>query len=142
MPTNSRARRSPCPIAYALDLLGDRWTLLVLRDMALDGRRYFQEFVDSSEGIATNVLSDRLDRLESAGLVAKERDQNDRRRWLYRLTPRGVDTLPILLELVAWGGKHDPDTPVTKGFLEDIETRRDELLGKIRRTLDVVVAAS
>lgn len=97
--------RSTCPIACALDLLGDRWTLVVLRDLVLARRRHFSE-LGRAEGIATNVLSDRLARLESAGVVAKQRDPADGRRRIYEPTPRGYDLVPVLLELAIWGCDH------------------------------------
>lgn len=122
-------RRSLCPIALSLDVFGDRWTLLILRDIAFLGRRHFQEFLGSGEGIATNILSDRLDRLEREGLVIKQRDDEDRRRNIYRLTEKGADAIPILLELIVWGASHDPDTPITEEFLGRV---RDDREGVIR----------
>ena len=82
-------RRSDCPISFALDLFGDRWSLLVVRDLGLKGKRSFSELAASEEGIATNVLSDRLARLEEAGIILKSRDPNDGRRYVYRLTEAG-----------------------------------------------------
>lgn len=122
-------RRSLCPIAFSLDLFGDRWTLLVLRDMTFFGRRYFHEFLESGEDIATNILSDRLSRLERSGMIAKERDREDRRRNVYRLTEKGADVIPLLLDLVAWGAKYDPATPITDEFLRRL---RDDRGGVIR----------
>ena len=93
--------RSDCPVSCALDLLGDRWTLLVVRDLLLRGRRHFEQLA-SDESIATNILTDRLGRLERAGIIAKRRDPDDGRRRIYTPTERGVDLIPTLLEL-GWG---------------------------------------
>ncbi len=101
--------RSPCPLANALDLLGDRWTLLVLRDLFM-GKRRFGDFLESPEKIATNILSERLRRLEEAGLVEKRRYQERPPREEYRLTSRGAETLPIIQAAVRWANRHIPDT--------------------------------
>lgn len=101
--------RSPCPLANALDLLGDRWTLLVLRDLFM-GKRRFGDFLESPEKIASNILSDRLRRLEQAGMVEKRRYQDRPAREEYRLTARGAETLPIIQAAVNWAIKHIPDT--------------------------------
>jgi DNA-binding HxlR family transcriptional regulator len=127
-----RDRRSGCPIAYSLDLFGDRWTLLILRDMVLDGKRYYRDFLEAGEGIATNVLADRLTRLEEAGLVTKERDPEDAKRNVYTLTEKGLDTLPILLEMIAWGATHDPQSPVPPEFTERVKRDRDGMIAEIR----------
>jgi len=102
--------RSSCPIAVSLDLLGDRWTLVVVRDLVLLGKRRFAELLESSEGIATNVLAERLERLEHAGLVERRRYQEHPPRDEYHPTAIGRDLRPILLALVRWGNRHFPGT--------------------------------
>ncbi len=102
--------RSPCPIAGALDLIGDRWTLLVVRDLLFYRKRRFAEFLTSPEGIATNILADRLERLERAGLIRPRRYQDRPPREEYRLTPRGRALMPVLREMIQWGQKHVPGT--------------------------------
>ncbi len=127
-----RDRRSSCPIAYSLDLLGDRWTLLVLRDMLFGGKRFYREFLDAPEGIATNILAERLRRLEGAGLVAKRRDPADGKRNIYTLTEKGLDTLPILFELIAWGARYDAATGAPAVFTERLHADREGLMAEIR----------
>jgi DNA-binding HxlR family transcriptional regulator len=100
--------RSPCPIAGALDILGDAWTLLVLRDMLFYGRHRFAEFLESPEGISTNILADRLQRLERRGLIERRRYQQRPPRDAYYLTGRGHDLLPVLQALIRWGQEHLP----------------------------------
>ncbi|OFW20466.1 MAG: hypothetical protein A3H97_17070 [Acidobacteria bacterium RIFCSPLOWO2_02_FULL_65_29] len=98
-------RRSRCPVACALDLLGDRWTLLVVRDL-MRGKRRFAQLQDSPETIATNMLADRLRRLAAAGIVRSERYSDHPRRVEYMLTPKGEDLRPVMRAMVEWGVKH------------------------------------
>ncbi len=101
----NRDPRSPCPIATTLDIVGDRWTLVVVRDL-LTGKKRFSEFLDSPEGIATNVLSDRLALIEQAGLVTKAPYQLRPKRFEYTLTTKGEDLLPTLQEMSRWANRH------------------------------------
>ncbi|GKS68279.1 transcriptional regulator, HxlR family [Nitrosomonas sp. PY1] len=103
--------RSCCPVACALDLLGDKWTLLIIRDL-LRGKKRYQEFLESPERIATNILADRLKRIESAGLVIHQAYQQKPVRYEYALTKKGEDLTPILQALVKWGRAYYPDTKV------------------------------
>ena len=102
-------RRSDCPIACTLDILGDKWTLLVVRDLFF-GARYFDDFAKGWEGIATNILGDRLRKLESDGLVSRTRDPEDGRRVRYALTKRGESLKPVLTVIARWGIENLPDT--------------------------------
>lgn len=106
------ARRSSCPIAGALDLIGDKWTLLVIRDLLFLGNRKFGELQSSPEKIPTNLLSDRLRRLEEHGLVVKEAYQERPPRYEYRLTAKGADLFPVLRALAQWANRHIPGTMV------------------------------
>lgn len=108
----NRPARSLCPIALALDLFGDAWSLLVVRDLMFKGISGYNGFLAAGEGIATNVLSDRLMRLEEAGIIDKRRDPEDGRRFVYRLTAKGADLAPVLVSMVLWSAKHTPtDAP-------------------------------
>lgn len=98
----SAPRRSPCPVACALDVFGDRWTLLVIRDLIL-GRSRFKDFVASPEGIPTNILSDRLKRLQSHQIVAQVRDSAGSRHLAYRLTEKGTALMPVVKAMKDWG---------------------------------------
>ena len=101
--------RSSCPITNVLDLLGDKWTLLVVRDLVLGKRRY-QEFLASPEKIASNILAERLDRLLSAGLISRRAYQDNPTRYEYCLTKIGRDLEPILEAIITWGKKQYPGT--------------------------------
>jgi DNA-binding HxlR family transcriptional regulator len=111
-------QRSPCPVACTLDLLGDRWTLLVIRDMMFLGKQRFEEFLESPEGISTNILASRLKQLEELGLVEKQLYGSHSRRMNYRLTDKGNSLRPVLKVMAAWGLKHIDDTqlPPTDGL--------------------------
>ena len=101
--------RSPCPVACSLDLLGDKWTLLVVRDLLL-GKQTYSEFQRSPEGIPTNILAERLKRLQAAGIIDKTEYQQRPVRYAYRLTEKGRDLQPVLLAMIDWGNKHIPGT--------------------------------
>jgi DNA-binding HxlR family transcriptional regulator len=109
---NSCLRRSACPIANALDLLGDKWTLLVVRDLMFRGKRLYGELAQCEEGIPTNILADRLKRLEEAGLVRKDPYQDRPVRYEYSLTAGGKDLFRVIREIVRWANKHIPGTGV------------------------------
>jgi len=106
----ARQLRSPCPIAGALDLVGDRWTLLVIRDLLLYDKRRFADFLESPEGIASNILADRLARLERCGLIVRQRYADHPPREEYHPTARGWDLAPVLRELIRWGQRYVPGT--------------------------------
>jgi DNA-binding HxlR family transcriptional regulator len=100
-------RRSACPLNASVEMLGDRWSLLILRDMMLRGFRSFKEFMDCYEGIATNILADRLRKLVSYGIITAEADPSDGRKSIYRLTRKGIDLAPVLTEMVLWAAAHE-----------------------------------
>jgi DNA-binding HxlR family transcriptional regulator len=113
-PAASSARRSPCPVACALDLLGDRWTLLIIRDLFL-GRSRFKDFTASPEGIPTNILSDRLERLRDGGIVQHIPAADGSKRLAYELTDKGLALRPVLRSIRDWGLKWEPGTNAVLG---------------------------
>lgn len=104
--------RSTCPIACTLDLIGDRWTLLIIRDMMFFKKQRFEEFLDSPEGISTNILSDRLRKLEELELIEKQPYSNHSRRMNYQLTEKGESLRPVLKSVIKWGLKNLPETSI------------------------------
>ncbi len=94
--------RSSCPVAASLDILGDRWTLVVLRDLLIDGRTHFADFA-ADESIATNTLAERLQRLRDTGIIARVRDPDDGRRWIYVPRRPAIELIPVLVDLMIWG---------------------------------------
>jgi DNA-binding HxlR family transcriptional regulator len=125
MSKSSRREKSNCPISYSLDLFGDRWTLLVLRDLILWGKTRFGEFQASDEKIASNILSDRLRRLEEQGIIGIAKDPSDARQKIYTVTDKGRSLTPVLLEIAAWGASHDPRTGAPDDFAEDFYANRE-----------------
>jgi len=128
--------RSNCPINFILETFGDRWTLLVIRDLMFHGKRYYGDFLASDEGISTNILADRLQRLEQDGVVEKEIDPGNRSRLIYRLTQKGKDLLPVMLEITAWSGKYDSKTNAPPPLLKALKKDRRPLIAKILSALD------
>lgn len=103
----SPKRRSGCPLNASVEVLGDRWSLLIIRDMMLRGFRSYKEFLESFEGIATNTLADRLRNLVAHGIITSERDASDGRKRIYRLTAKGIELAPVLTEMVLWAAEHE-----------------------------------
>ena len=133
MKSDSRSkRRSGCPLNAALEMVGDRWSLLIVRDLMLSGRRTYNAFLEGGEQIATNVLAERLRRLEQIGILERQADPQDRRRTLYKLTPKGIDLAPVLLEMVVWAAKHEK-TGAPRALLQDMTRRRAAFLARIRK---------
>lgn len=127
--------RSACPVSLSLDVLGDRWSLLIVRDMMVRAFRSFKQFQESGEGIATNILADRLRKLEAAGILAAERDRADGRRSVYRLTEKGIDLAPVVLELLIWGARHQAEGKAQESCaaIEAMAQHRAAILSEVRR---------
>ena len=100
-------RRSECPLNASVEMLGDRWSLLIIRDMMLGGFRTYKQFMECYEGIATNILADRLRRLTANGIVTAAPDPRDGRKLIYQLTAKGIDLAPVLTEMVLWAAAHE-----------------------------------
>jgi DNA-binding HxlR family transcriptional regulator len=124
--------RSHCPISYALAFVGDKWTLIVLRDLIMGRKRYFQEFLESEEKIASNILAARLKLLEAAGLVTRTADPAHGRRIVYAPTAKAFDLLPAMLELVRWSAKYDPKTAAPAPLVKRIAEDREGFAAEIR----------
>ena len=103
-------QRSTCPVSTALETVGDRWTLLVVRDLMFAGKRHFREFLQSEEAISSTVLADRLNLLVERGLVTKREDPSHAQKAVYSLTEKGLDLLPVVIALSSWAQKHDART--------------------------------
>lgn len=134
------ARRSDCPTAYALDLFGDRWTLLVVRDLMFFGRRRYGEFLEAGEGVATNILANRLERLGCEGVISSTRPRENSRAKYYYLTRKGIDLAPLMVEMILWSAKWEPELPVPEDFLTRAESDRPALLRDITARLEGVLA--
>jgi len=100
-------RRSGCPVNACMEIFGDRWSLLIVRDLMLKRFRTYKQLQSSQEGIASNILAERLERLERARIIESEEDPVDRRRRIYRLTEKGIDLAPVIRELAMWAVRHE-----------------------------------
>jgi DNA-binding HxlR family transcriptional regulator len=125
-------RRSGCPVSISLETLGDRWSLLIIRDLMVRGYRTFKEFQQAGEGIATNILADRLRKLEAAGIITAETQQQDGRRVNYRLTEKGIGLAPVLLELLIWGARNE-QTLAPCAVIDKMAADREAVLAEVRR---------
>lgn len=125
-----------CPIRFGLGIFGDRWTLLIIRDLMFKGRRHYGEFLNAGEGISTNILADRLARLEAAHVIAKRPDPSHGRRFVYELTEKGKNLMPVMLAIIEWSERYDEDTEVppefTKKLREHPAALRRELVAALK----------
>jgi DNA-binding HxlR family transcriptional regulator len=121
MPKQNVKRRSECPLNASVEMLGDRWSLLIIRDMMLRGFRTYKEFMECYEGIATNILADRLRKLIAHGIITAKPDPSDGRKLIYTLTAKGIDLAPVLTEMVLWAAAHEEtgDPGIVQQMRED-----------------------
>ncbi len=128
-------RRSNCPVNFALETFGDTWSLLIVRDIVYFGKRTYCEFLQSKEGIATNILVSRLAHLEEKGILMRQPDETDRRKEIYSLTEKGLDLIPIMLDMICWSVQYDPQTEPSEAWINLLTTDREKLIGLIRETV-------
>lgn len=132
MSNPDKKRQTGCPVAFGLDTFGDRWTLLVIREMMLRGKQTYGEFLAIDENISTNILADRLKHLEAEGIIDRTQDPGNRRSFTYTLTPKGRDLAPVLLEIIRWSGKYDNRPFALKTIPNKIKRDRKGLEAKLR----------
>jgi len=125
--------RSTCPISTALDVFGDKWSLLVIRDLMFNEKKTYGEFLDSEEKIATNILADRLMLLEAAGIISREKHPDSKAKVLYKLTSKGIDLIPVMVEIILWSEKHYKVHPHAKQFARAIKKDKGGVLKQIRQ---------
>ena len=124
-------RRSECPLNASVEMLGDRWSLLIIRDMMLRGARTYKEFLQCHEGIATNILADRLRKLITYRIITTEPDPSDGRKLTYRLTTKGIDLAPVLTEMVLWAAAHE-DTG-NQALVEQMREDKEKFMAGVRQ---------
>jgi DNA-binding HxlR family transcriptional regulator len=132
---HTQHRRSDCPINFALETFGDTWSLLIIRDIVYFGKQTYGEFLASEEGIATNILANRLARLEQQGILTKLPHPTDVRKERYVLTEKGLDLIPVLAEIANWSAEHDPETGAPPAWIALMKTEREKMLQLIRETV-------
>jgi DNA-binding HxlR family transcriptional regulator len=125
--------RSDCPIAYSLDYLGDKWVLLILRDLIFTDKSSYGDFLNSDEKIATNILADRLKLLESNGFIRSTVSSEKKNKFIYSLTEKGIDLIPVIVELMIWGSKYD--TYDLKDVVEKLEKDKEGTIQQLRKKL-------
>ena len=128
-------RRSDCPISISLETFGDTWSLLIVRDIIYFGKKTYGEFLESDEGIATNILASRLEQLEQKGILVKQPDRADKRKEVYSLTEKGLDLIPVLLEMASWGACHDPQTGAPQEWIALVNANKEKMICMIRETV-------
>jgi DNA-binding HxlR family transcriptional regulator len=119
--------KSHCPVNFALETFGDAWSLLIVRDIVFWGKKTYGEFLDSGEGIATNVLAARLAHLEQKGILCKGPHETDKRKEVYSLTEKGLGLIPILLEMSGWSSQHDRKSTAPKELVAAVYADRDKM---------------
>jgi DNA-binding HxlR family transcriptional regulator len=129
-----KKQRSNCPINFGVEIFGDKWTLLIMRDILLFGKCYYNEFLTSEEKISTNILADRLNKLERQGLVRKQKDTKHGAKYIYTPNRKGIDLLPLLLEMILWSARHDPQTPVPPDVINRLEKDRTGVMHQMDKS--------
>lgn len=119
-------------MSISLERLGDRWSLLIIRDLMVRSYRRFKDFQEAGEGIATNILADRLRKLQAAGIITVEADEKDGRKLNYRLTEKGIDLAPVMLELLVWASRHE-ETEAPCAVIQNMAQNREAVLAETRR---------
>ncbi|MFO7322666.1 MAG: helix-turn-helix domain-containing protein [Chloroflexota bacterium] len=128
-------RRSNCPINFGLEAFGDTWSLLIIRDIVYFGKKTYGDFLRSDERIATNILANRLAQLERHGILVKTPHPIDRRKEVYTLTEKGIDLIPILVEMANWGAKYDPDTGAPQEWIALVNSDKENMIRLIQDTV-------
>jgi len=136
--------RSSCPIASTLDILGDKWSLVIVRDMLIRGKKTYKEFSLSEEGIATGILASRLKQLESFGFITKRKLPTNKKENIYLLTEKGIDLAPIVIEITSWADKymkaHNPEVNSYKKIIKDKDSAIHTIQQKYREVVAEVVS--
>jgi DNA-binding HxlR family transcriptional regulator len=128
-------KRSDCPISSSLDIFGDRWSLLIVRDLMLHKTRTYGDFAKSEERIATNILANRLQVLEENGIIVKLPYPDNKVKGLYQLSPKGVDLIPAVIEIALWGGKYLSNPEDSSPFLKEARKNKPKFLKSVMEKL-------
>lgn len=128
--------RTHCPINFVIELFGDKWTMLIIRDLLIFGKRNYGAFLSSGEKISTNILANRLNMLEQEGLVRKTRDPRHGSKFNYTPTRKAVDLLPVLMEMIVWSAKYDSHTLAPAEFIERVKMDRAGVIKEFQERLE------
>jgi DNA-binding HxlR family transcriptional regulator len=130
-----RIKRSYCGISSSLDILGDKWSLLIVRDLMFHRKSSYGDLLNSDEKIATNILATRLSFLESIGILTRMQDQKNKKKYIYKLTQKGIDLMPVLMEIVIWSDKYLEISERGKAFAQKIKKNKAGLIKKLSENL-------
>lgn len=128
--------RSHCPINFGVEHFGDKWSLLIVRDLMFKGKRHYNEFFESEEKVSTSVLGTKLKNLEEVGLISKGSDSVKKSRIRYSLTKKGIALLPFMIELILWSYEQDPKTEAEKEFIKEVQNDRESFIKKTQKKLE------
>ncbi len=128
-------KRSECPLSYTLDFFGDKWSLLIIRDMMLEGKSNYGDFLSSDEKIATNILADRLIMLENYGFITKQVAEDKKSKFVYTLTEKGISLVPVIMEIGLWGSQFNYPVGLTGELMNDLKKDREGTIGKVQEKL-------
>ena len=137
-----KERKSQCPINQALEVFGDKWTLLIIRDVMFEGKRYFREMLGSDEKIASNILADRLSKLEEFGILIKTKDTHHKQKNVYSLTTKGIDLMPVMIEMAYWSVRYrkvsSADRRHVKGLVDGGKTLQEKMSAVLLNEFEMV----
>lgn len=128
--------RSECPISYSLDVFGDKWSLLIIRDLMFTNKCTYNDFMKSAEGIATNILAARLKSLEENGIIEKLEHPESKAKKLYKLTSKGIELLPIMMEIYFWTEKHVAISAELKATIKEAKKDKEKFILQVRKKLE------
>ncbi|MFM1915223.1 MAG: hypothetical protein RLZZ531_892 [Bacteroidota bacterium] len=132
-------KRSECPLSCSLDIFGDKWSLLIIRDLMFENKCTYNDFLKSQEGIATNILASRLKELEENGIIEKSAHPDSKAKNLYRLTSKGIDLLPILIEVYIWSDKYFTIPADIKVVIQEAKKDKGKFENQIRSKLTTLL---
>lgn len=132
-------KRSECPLSCSLDIFGDKWSLLIIRDLMFENKCTYNDFLKSQEGIATNILASRLKELEENGIIEKSAHPDSKAKNLYRLTSKGIDLLPILIEVYIWSDKYFTIPADVKEVIQEAKKDKEKFENQIRSKLTTLL---
>ena len=127
--------RSMGPISSALDLIGDKWSLLIVRDMMFFNKKYFTEFEKSSEAISSNILSNRLVKLCEQGIVTKSADPKNKKKYIYKMTEKGIDLLPTMVEIILWSDEYLNISNEAREFAASLRNQKEGIIKQLKREI-------
>ena len=128
-------KRSDCPLSCSLDVFGDKWSLLIIRDLMFGSKSTYNDFLKSTEGIATNILASRLKGLEENGIIVKSSHPDSKAKILYKLTQKGIDLLPIIMEIYIWSDKYMAIPTDIKAIIKEAKKDKDKFVKQILKEL-------